>query len=73
MLQLAEGYKCQIHVINYLNLLLFVTSHAKTYTIGFVLNGQKPTAIQRVPNGFSNVFNGFLDAFNGCAKTFNGL
>ena len=23
ILQLAEGYKCQIHVINYLNLLLF--------------------------------------------------
>ena len=50
-----------------------VTSHAKTYTNGFVLNGQKPTANQRVPNGFSNGFNGFLNAFNGCAKTFNGL
>ena len=50
-----------------------VTSHAKTYTNGFVLNGQKPTANQRVANGFSNGFNGFLNAFNGCAKTFNGL
>ena len=50
-----------------------VTFHAKTYTNGFVLNGQKPTANQRVANGFSNGFNGFLNAFNGCAKTFNGL
>ena len=50
-----------------------VTSHTKTYTNGFVLNGQKPTANQRVANGFSNGFNGFLNAFNGCAKTFNGL
>ena len=47
-----------------------MTSHAKTYTNGFVLNGQKPTANQRVPNGFSNGFNGFLNVFNGCAKTF---
>ena len=39
MLQLAEGCKCQTHVINYLNLLLFVTSQAKMYTNGFVLNG----------------------------------
>ena len=53
--------------------LTFVTSHAKTYTNGFVLNGQKPTANQRVANGFSNGFNGFLNTFNGCGKTFNGL
>ena len=52
---------------------IYVTSHAKTYTNGFVLNRQKPTANQRVANGFSNGFNGFLNAFNGCAKTFNGL
>ena len=55
------------------NLKSLITSHAKTYTNGFVLNGQKPTANQRVANGFSNGFNGFLNAFNGCAKTFNGL
>ena len=54
----------------YLKKVTFVTSHAKTYTNGFVLNGQKPTANQRVANGFSN---GFLIAFSGCAKTFNGL
>ena len=53
--------------------LIFVTSHAKTYTNGFVLKGQKPTANQRVAYGFSNGFNGFLNAFNGCAKTLNGL
>ena len=29
MLQLAEGYKCQIHVINYLNLLLLFIHETK--------------------------------------------
>ena len=29
MLQLAEGYKCKIHVINYLNLLLFFIYETK--------------------------------------------
>ena len=56
-----------------LDQLIFVTSHAKTYTNGFVLKGQKPMANQRVANSFSNGFNGFLNAFNGCAKTLNSL
>ena len=47
---------------------LNVTSCAKMYTNGFVLNGQKPTANQRVANGFSNGFNGFLNASMGKGK-----
>ena len=45
-----------------------VTSHAKTYTNGFVLNGQKPTANQRVANGFSNGFKAFSTLSTGAQK-----
>ena len=68
---LAQNFEFFMQVEKLLDIhqtLVIVTFHAKTYTNGFVLNGQKPTANQRVANGFSNGFKAFSTLSTGAQK-----